>query len=268
MKYVKGLILLIVLSGIVTAASPFAQQTSFSNGFNIKIPEKEIFKIGEGYNFQFHIYNISNGVPIYSGAGCYFHLYNQTGGHQYIKYQNQTESIFDYDFPVAGSNFSALGTYYYNVQCNNTVLGGYAGEYIYVTAQGVPYSTAHGLLYVSMFVLLIGLFIFIIFFMFSIDANNYTNGDGKVIAINWKKYLKIFLFAIAYVTFIAISYFAWNISYGILEFTEMENFFKFIFRTSFVLIYPMIVVIIIISVAQFIKDKKVEEFIKRNLSFK
>lgn len=269
MKVFWGILVIVLLSGGVMAVSPFAQQTNFDRGFNVKVPEKEVFRVGDDYKFEFHLFNRTNGMPI-TNASCYFHLYNSTGSHQFTGYDDTPDNNFDYDFTVSGSNFTKIGNYYYNVQCNHsqTMLGGYAGEYIYVTAQGVPYSTTHGLTYVSMFGLLIGLFGFLVFFMLNVDASNYRNDEGKIIAINWKKYLKIFLFSMAYVTFVAIAYFAWNISYGILEFTEMENFFKFVFRTSFILIWPLFIVVIIWSIAQYVKDRKVEEFIRRNINFK
>lgn len=268
MKWLLILIMLILCGGIVSAASPFQQQSDFATGYNIKVPEKEYFKLGQSYNFEFHVFNITDGVPKQNGIGCYLHLYNQTGEHIYTAFKNISDNNFDYGFMVNGNNFTTIGIYYYNIQCNNSILGGYAGQYIYVTAQGVPYSTIHGLVYVCIFGLLIGLFILLVYLVTTINSDNYRDGEGKVIAINWNKYIKIFLFAMAYITFIAIVYFAWNLSYGILEFKEMEKFFEFVFRTSFILIYPIFVIIIIVGIAQFIKDRKVEEFVKRNLSFK
>lgn len=258
----------IIFAGIVHAAPPSMVTGDFTSGFTIQIPIKEVYKVNAPYNFEIHVFNKTSGMPITSGIGCYFHLYNRTGDHIYQGFDNTASSDgLDYNFILSGSNFSQQGQYYYNVQCNNSIYGGFAGEYVYVTAQGVPYSTTHGIVYSAILFILIFIFIMLVFFSMTIDTND-SRIDNRVVRINYKKYLQIFLVCISYVTFIAINYFAWNISYGILEFTELAKFFMFLFKTSYALMYPIFIVVIIWSVAQYIKDRKVEEFIKRNLSFK
>lgn len=260
-------ILILLFSGVVLAAPPSLVTGEFPSGLHIQVPIKETYKVNYPYTFEIHVFNSSNGVPVISNIGCYFHLYNRTGEHVFEGYDNTSSDGLDYSFTLTGTYFSTPGQYYYNAQCNNSIIGGYAGEYIYVTAQGVPYNTTHGIIYASLILLLSGVFILQLFFIFSIDADNKVS-DGRVIQINYMKYLRIFLVAMCYVTFIAINYFAWNIAYGILEFEEMAKFFRVLFTITYSVMYPIFIVIIVWSVAQFVKDRKVEEFVKRNLSFK
>ena len=81
MKVYQGILVILLFSTLVSSAPPFLEQTAFTTGFNLKVPIKETFKLGEGYEFEVHIFNISNGMPIYSNTSCYYHLYNQSGNH-------------------------------------------------------------------------------------------------------------------------------------------------------------------------------------------
>lgn len=268
MKAYVIVLTIVMLSGFVLAAPPFSVTGDTTSGYTIKFPIRETYRMGQGYNFEFHVYDKVNGTPVTSGISCYMHIYNQSGNHIYNGFQNKTSNLLDYDFTVNSANFTTVGQYYYYITCNNSIKGGYEGDYIYVTAQGVPYTETHGIVYSALFILLMGIFALQLFFIFTIETNDTRSNEGKVLNINYKKYIRIFLICFSYVTFIAINYFAWNIAYGILEFTEMANFFMVMFRITYALMYPIFIVIIIWSIAQYIKDKKHEEFLRRHLSFK
>jgi hypothetical protein len=175
----------------------------------------------------------------------------------------------------------ANGNGYFNyTYCNTNLSGTYTangvGNYsgsdwnyeFKVNLQGKAYETVDGIIYIVVFSFLIIIGTFLIIVFVNIPINNASNNEGQVLSINWNKYIKIFVGCMLYVLFIGLNYFAWNISLGILEFQELGNFFRFMFRTSYGLMYPLFIGVIIWSVAQYIKDKKVEEFIKRNLTFK
>lgn len=267
----KKLILIVALFFVINsayAAPPFGLgQSAFSEGYNIKVPFKEVFRINEPYDFDIHVFNISNGKPIISNISCYFHLYNKTGAHLYEGFDNTASTSFDYSFGLSSTNFSTLGQYYYIVQCNSTVLGGYNGEYIYVTAQGVPYTEVHGIIYSAIMVILVAIFLLIGYIFITIPWGN-DRMEGKVLAVNWSKYFKIFAFVMDYVILIGIFYFSWNISYGILEFKEMAQFFYLMFRFMMIMILPVFTVILIVGVVQYIKDRNINEYLGRNLTLK
>lgn len=114
-----------------------------TEGYVIEYPKVDILKQNRNINFNFHIFNISNGVPISNvTTGCAFHLFNQTND---IIYTTTLRTIFtDFDLVVTvnGGNFSKIGDYSYVVHCNDstsqTPLGGFDSVPLTVTKDGFP----------------------------------------------------------------------------------------------------------------------------------
>lgn len=158
-KLYVGLFVFLLFLNISTAQLPFDYQ-AFAEGFEIRPPLKMTFKSGNNYEFQFHIFNISNGYPINSGVSCYFHLYNSTGTHQWTSTDTSASTNFDYGFSVGGGNFSQSDIYFYNVQCNNSVMGGYISEEISVNKNGLELNSerVNILIFVIGFFLILGIF--------------------------------------------------------------------------------------------------------------
>lgn len=147
-------VILLLNFAIAAPTKPFSSQT-FSEGFEIKTPLHEIFKVNQDYEFEFHIYNISNGKPMNTGLSCYFHLYNSTGTHQAELYDDTPSHNYDYSFNVIGSNFSKADIFYYNIQCNNSANGGYNSGYITITNSGLDIDEVR----IKMLIFIIGLFV-------------------------------------------------------------------------------------------------------------
>lgn len=186
-----------------------------------------------------------------------------------ITYPNGTMVFVNYTMDKSGTDYrysfcNTTDSGYYTIQ-GKTDTGAWKYKFL-ANMQGKEYNTVDGIMYFVAFGLLIVIGVFGVIGFLALPYDNNRGNDGSVISINWKKYLKILLGALLYVLFIAVNYFAWNISLGILEFQELGDFFKFMFRFSFIMMYPLLVIIIIFSIAQFVKDRKVEEFIKRNLT--
>lgn len=129
-------LLVITNSSLVLAVSPFSTQ-QFTTGYSIKFPPTDIIKFGLPYTFNFHVYNISNGMPI-TDAQCFFHLYNSTGNHLLTLSQSTVDHQFDYEFKVLAGNFT-IGMMSYVAQCNNSAqgLGGFVEMPFEVTTSGI-----------------------------------------------------------------------------------------------------------------------------------
>ena len=139
-------IFLVLLSSVSAVPAPDPQQ--FSEGYDIRIPQDNILKAGQGYEFEFHVYNISNGVAIISDLNCSFHLYNSTGKHIYEAFDATVSHDFDFGFWVDGGNFTKADNYYYNIYCwspadqkTTAVLGGHSQSIIYVTPTGINFNS-------------------------------------------------------------------------------------------------------------------------------
>ena len=76
-------------------------------GLQIRAPQVDAIRVNTSYGFKFHVFNLTNGVPIISEVACYLHIYNASGSHIYRGEANSTDDVFDYEFNVHGMNFSA-----------------------------------------------------------------------------------------------------------------------------------------------------------------
>lgn len=164
-----GIVWTLFLYPSILAAPPVTQIQQFTEGYIIKIPQDNVLKILSNYDFNFHIYNISNGYPKTSGISCIFHLYNSSGEHQLIMETKTPINNYDYSFEVAGTNFSNLGTYYYNIECNGTTLGGYASSTIEVTGSGEPIQEGISYVFAAIIITIFGIAAIFFYLTFKIE---------------------------------------------------------------------------------------------------
>lgn len=180
-----------------------------------------------------------------------------SGSYSMTKFQNS------YNFTFC--NNSILGT---NIVCGfDDDSGNWCYSYL-VTANGQDNSITQGIIYLGMLILVVSVFIFLLFSFVRIPYQNNISTDGVLLNINYKKYLKIGLFFALYVCFVAISYFAWNLSFGILQFNEMANFFHVLYQISFSGLFLVLPCSFVFAVVALIKDKKWEKYLDRGLTVK
>lgn len=172
-KFLIVLFLSVILTTIVQAA-PTKFQTTPDNGCEISPVFRESLKVGQSFDFNFHVFNKTNGMPI-SGStiSCYFHLYNQTGDHSYFTILtndpiSEHNVINEWAARLSGTNFTSVGTYAYLVQCNGTAIyGGCADKggfsvtdsgYVITSANTTTFQTSIIIfLVMAIFFLIIGL---------------------------------------------------------------------------------------------------------------
>lgn len=170
----------IFLIGIICAQPAFLQPNSLSSGYAIKIQEIGTLKQNTDFTFNFHVFNISNGVPISnSSTSCYFHLYTANGTQiletSPVSTSDTSNVNNEWMLNVLGGNFSQLGDYAYTIQCNSTAagLGGFASVGFDVTLSGGEQSTAQGVAALGYLVLMIFLTLFFGFVGFRLaDSEN------------------------------------------------------------------------------------------------
>lgn len=177
MNKLRGIFLLflVILIGLssVSAVSPF--RTSSDTGCEITPVVRDSLKTNQDFDFNFHVFNRTNGMPISNSTiSCSFHLYNQTGDHAYttnLKNDPYAEHgvINEWVARLSGTNFSSVGFYAYAVQCNGTVAyGGCADKggfmvtdsgYVTTTANTISFSTGILIfLAIAIFFLIIGIY--------------------------------------------------------------------------------------------------------------
>jgi uncharacterized membrane-anchored protein YitT (DUF2179 family) len=148
---------------LIHADPPFAQPQNLLGGYEIKIPPFDTFKQNEDLNLNFHLFNLSNGVPIdNSSTDCFIHLY-QSNGIQELEIEVPHESFNtinnEWEILILGDNFSGIGNYAYIVQCNSSSLGGFESISFSITPSGNS-GTANIVFFIAVIVLLFGLNLF------------------------------------------------------------------------------------------------------------
>lgn len=197
---------ILFLISFISAAPPITTVQQFTSGYVVQVPKDNVLKINNPYNFEFHVYNVSNGIPITSGISCNFHLYNSSGKHQ-LEFTNSVASAgLDYNFYVEGDNFTELGTsYYYHITCNSTNLGGYRAVDLEVTSQGDEINTSHSLIYIILLIInlifLTALIILAIKLPYENQKEETRNGPA-VVKIVKMKYVKLFCIWFSYGLFL------------------------------------------------------------------
>lgn len=166
---------------------------------------------------------------------------------------------FSYSF----CNTSDIGDYNYGYCYDD---GTCYGNWFTINAQGMEYTATQGLVYCAVLFIMIGIFVVFLYYSIAIDGENFRNEDREIVFINYKKYLKYFLFTLAYITFVFITFIAWNISAGILNFDSLAKFFSVLFFISSKLLYLVIPVMIYYAIRKYIQeDKPLIEEIKRGI---
>lgn len=270
MEKVKYLLLLFMFALCINLvnAQPPAFVSSNPLGFNIEQPNQIIYKYGEPIKINLHVFNSSNGVPITNNTTCSLQLYNYKGDELLTAFAATPSGHLDYEFNIPTSNITYSGTYNYHAQCNSTSQGGYVSAILIINAQGKEYGAAEGLVYIGIFIILIALFAFFLYGSITIPFKNPTNSFDEVTHMDYKKQVKIFCIAMAYLVFSGIVYVAWNISAGILEFTEIANFFYVFFRITLVGLMIMPIAWFVFAIIFFFKDNKLYQMLQRGLTVK
>jgi hypothetical protein len=179
---------------------------------------------------------------------------------------NQGGGYFNYTF----CDTSQVGEYIVNGIGNPNGLNTAFTYDFEVNSLGIEYSTAQSITYFFLFALALFFFLFTCWGAWRVPYHNEQYYDEEsyniTTVVNWKKYLKLFLFVMAYGLLIVISYLAWNISYGFLSFLTIGYLFRVIFITLMALLTPLFVGTIVWAVIAFVQDKNIKKLYEQGFT--
>ena len=253
---------------LVSSAPPFITTGTSIQGYDIKIPSQEYIKQNQDYTFYFHLFNISDGLPVSNvSIGCKYHLYNSSGNHilETIVPHYQTNVNNEWEMKVLGGNFSKSGTYNYIVQCNSSVLGGFSEVRFVVTGVGFELTTSKAMIYSIIILLFIFLFIVIMLGINKLPSGNDRDESGQLMSINNLKYFRSVLLMFEYLIIVSLFFLASNLAS---EYLEGQLFFKLLFTIFQILAYmilPIIIVWVVWIFAQIIDDKRMRRLIEHGI---
>jgi hypothetical protein len=141
-KYLLLLMVLVFsisLLPIVSTAPPVTQVQQITSGYIITDSAQTLFKLGQDYQYNFFVTNITNGaLKINDSVTCKFFLANSTGKVIFagdVLYHDGTQGYWGVD--IDGGNFSQVGFYNYGTRCNSTSLAGAIAGLWEVTKTGI-----------------------------------------------------------------------------------------------------------------------------------
>lgn len=191
---------------------------------------------------------------------------NSTGSNITIYYPNSTIAvdnqamtklkgmIFNYSF----CDTNELGKYIYDYCDQN---GDNCKQNTFsISPTGDELNIGQGIMYMFMLLAMVCFFLLFLFGAIKLPFRNERGGEGDVVKIQWKKYLKLFCIGMCYVTFVWIVFISWNLSWGYLQMRGLSVFFKYLFYLVFSLSLPAFVGFIILFTVSYINDKKIQRF--------
>lgn len=174
------------------------------------------------------------------------------------------ENYFNYT--LTADLTTTLGTYDDKIYFRNSNATGFVQTCHIVTPTGTTPSTTEGILYFAS--LIVGLFIFTLCLIGAINIpwNHNRNEEGSIVRVNDLKYVKLFLWFASYLLLIAMTYLAYNITYGFLSFNTASNIFNAIYWFLISMLFPIMVIFMITTVVTFVESKKIKEALRRGFT--
>lgn len=256
---------------IVTAQPPF-QEGDFLEGYVIQVPTKETYKQNQDFQFNFHVFNRSDGAPIdNSSTNCFFHLYNSSGKHIFtteLNYLTMSNVPNEWNTNVDGGNFSDVGKYSFIVQCNSTNKGGFRTVNFLVTAEGFEPSTPQALMYGFVIFILFCFFIGSFIWFVNIPWGHYTDGEGTIVQVNTDRTKKLALFFLSYLMLLLLMFVGKNMTLSFMFLDDTPVFFETFFMILLVGLVPVFICITALTIISIISNTKLQNAIFRGLEIK
>lgn len=181
----RGFILILVLLLVfpfISALPPTQTNVNIEQGLEIQYPPINVLKANESFEFQFHVFNKSDGLRLSNDTtSCVFHLYNSSGAELIDFPLAMAINLIDFQIIVEPGNFSVPGSYGFIVQCNTSALGGFIGIPIEVSKTGQLLETSESLLNPS--------YICNIFYILLLPVLHYHNSILQQEKCKWRSYL-------------------------------------------------------------------------------
>lgn len=171
-----------------------------------------------------------------------------------------------YNYTLNASQNSKIGDLCYDVACVQSNENNTEHFCIPITTTGKAYTTADSLTNLLILIVSICLFCLFIWIPNYISMDGERNEYGELVRIPlFKRQAKVFLYAMAYLTFVWLMYVIYNLTLGYSQLQAVSSFFWFVHRVFFVMLWPFLSCYVIISLIMFFKDFADIQKIKRGL---
>jgi hypothetical protein len=255
---------LLFLITLVSAQPPVTTVQQFPEGYTIVEINYQTLEVGKDFYYFFYLYNTSSGLKIdNTTVVCNFHMTDSQGNLLINEAEVYQPNGYWYTI-INGSYINETGYYYYGVDCSDGLSGALSGVFE-VTYTGKDFTTPKAILYIG----LLGIMLFILFSTFFgmayLPASNERDEEGRILSINYLKYLRLPLWIFAYFLFSVIVFLSSNIAIAYLEEQMFGNLLFSIF-TILLALSPIIIIITLISFfVKFFHDKEFRRMLNRGV---
>lgn len=264
------LVFFILLFPIINAQQPNPPQTNvnINVGLTIDFPKIQSIQINTDQTFNFHVFNISDGLRLdNTSVNCTFHLFNFTGDH----ILSEVDIPFDipgndWEIMVQGANFSHNRLYSILVDCRSVILGGFASLPFQVTSTGSIISEADSIIYFALALGAFFLFILCLWGGMVLPFRNKRAEAGSLIGVEIAKYPKVGLLFLSYVFLVWLINLLFTLANNFNILQPYRGFFRVIFGVLNSFSYPLFVIMLIFIMVLAIKDLKLKKLLDRGLN--
>ncbi len=134
-----------------------------------------------------------------------------------------------------------------------------------VTYAGEQLTTSQGILYGSLYLVLILFIIAVLLIMNLLPDENTKSNTGEILSISFLKYLRGTLWIVEWVMLIAVLYLSSNLAFAYLSETLFANIFFVLFRICFGITPIIVIVWVIWLIAKIIQDKEIHKLLNRGM---
>ena len=243
---------------------PFQQSEQETGFLIIETGFPTSHKMNEDYYIHAHVYNGTNGLLVTSGIDCNYHFYNhQIKGGEHIDIGILTQYGSGYYNNTDGSLLNETGEYSVLIWCNSTTEGGFTKYAFDVTYSGLYLKEGQGVLYVSLFLILIFFFAITLLGINQLPPSNQRDEEGKILSISYLKYLRPIGWMFMYMLIVAILYLSSNLAFVYLNEQLFAEILFVLFRLSFMFSPVVVIVWIIWIYRQMFHDRELQSLLNR-----
>ena len=254
---ILGIFLFLISFTIAQQPNPPQTNVNINLGLTIDFPKILSVQINTDQVFNFHVFNISNGLRLdNTSVNCTFHLFNFTGVH-IISEQNipfDTEGN-DWEITVQGANFSHNRVFSVLIDCNDGGFGGFASISFHVTPIGNIHEIPESILYVLMLFFFVLIDLLILYLIIILPSKNEKDEGGLIIKLVQLKYVKFVLMGIFYPMIIVTLNLLNGLAVNFTNLTIFSGVVGFLFLTMLRAAWIYTIVIILLILYNLIKDK-------------
>lgn len=174
-------------------------------------------------------------------------------------------SIDTYSWYYDFCNTSYVGTYTIVAQGDNGDLNDIGFYQFVITPNGEQISTGQSVAYIIFFFVLISLMLVVPFIINKLPAMNTRDEEGKIIQVNYLKYLRSSLWFAEYMLFTAFIFIAGNVAKAYLTAPLMGEMLMTMFFILMGLALPIVVVWFIWIFAKAMEDKEIKQLLNRGI---